>query len=318
MAKALKNNLDKIISDRANCIVAIGIFDALHRGHIKVLETAKELALKENAKLYVLTFYPHPSKVLSKDKKSSLIYDLDTRLELLSAFGVDCVFVKDFTLEFANLSPDEFLQFILNKFPNIKGIVTGDNFRFGKNASADTSWLALKAEDFGIRTIAVKGEIDDDMYVSSTRLRRLLKEGRMQEFEKLCLRAYFAIGNVVSGKHLGSKIGFPTLNLNLKGECLPAFGVYVSRLTNLDTNLSYEGVSNYGSCPTIGDSQNAVLETNLFAKDIDFGENTPIKVELLKHLRGEKKFDSLDELKSQISLDKQRAIEYFKSKQNKF
>ena len=304
-------NLDEFSIDSSACVVAIGVFDALHRGHLKVIESAKELASKLDAKVYVLTFFPHPSKVLSKEKKSQLIYGLDTRLKLLWSLGVDCIFVKDFTADFAALSPDEFLLYIMRKFPNLKGIVTGDNFRFGKNAGADTDWLAAKSEDFGFKSIAVKGEIDDDMYVSSTRLRRLLGEGRMEEFARLCSRPYFAMGKVVPGKHLGAKLGFPTLNLNLSGECLPPFGVYVSRLENLDTGISYKGVSNYGNCPSVGGGVAAVLETNLFSDSINFGKGTPIKVELLKFLRGERKFPNLDELKNQINIDKNEALAYF-------
>lgn len=311
MAQAFEQRLDEVSADAAACVLAIGVFDALHRGHLKVVESARSLALKFGAKLYVLTFFPHPCKVLSAEGKSSLIYGLDTRVGLLASLGVDRVFVKDFTREFASLSPEEFLLYILKKFPNLKGIVTGDNFRFGKNASADTSWLAAKAPDYGFEALAVKGEIDDDMYVSSTRLRRLLREGRMEEFARLCSRPYFAMGKVVEGKHLGEKLGFPTLNLDLSGECLPPFGVYVSRLENLGSGGIYEGVSNYGLCPTAGALPRAVLETNLLSGEVDFGEGTPVKVELLKFLRGESKFASLEDLKRQINIDKNGAISYF-------
>ena len=311
MAQALENRLDEVSADEADCVLAIGVFDALHRGHLKVVESARRLALKFGAKLYVLTFFPHPSKVLSKEGKSSLIYGLDTRIKLLVSLGVDKVFVKDFTPEFACLSPEEFLLYILRKFPNLRGIVTGDNFRFGRNAGADTSWLAAKSADYGFEALAVGGELDDDMYVSSTRLRRLLREGRMEEFARLCSRPYFAIGKVESGKHLGAKLGFPTLNLDLSGECLPPFGVYVSRLENLDSGGIYEGVSNYGFCPTVGGVDRAVLETNLLSDKVDFGSGTLVKVELLKFLRGERKFASLDGLKRQINIDKNGAISYF-------
>lgn len=311
MAQAFEQRLDEVSADAAACVLAIGVFDALHRGHLKVVERARELALKFGAKLYVLTFFPHPSKVLSREGKSFLIYGLDTRVGLLASLGVDGVFVKDFTREFANLSPEEFLLYILKKFPNLKGIVTGDNFRFGRNASADTSWLAAKSADYGFEALAVKGEIDDDMYVSSTRLRRLLREGRMEEFARLCSRPYFAIGKVVEGKHLGAKLGFPTLNLDLSGECLPPFGAYVSRLENLNAGRLYEGVSNYGLCPTAGALPRAVLETNLLSGEVDFGAGTLVKVELLKFLRGERKFASLEDLKRQINIDKNGAISYF-------
>lgn len=316
MAQALENRLDEVSADEADCVLAIGVFDALHRGHLKVVESARRLALKFGAKLYVLTFFPHPSKVLSRDGKSSLIYGLDTRIKLLASLGVDKVFVKDFTREFACLSPEEFLLYILRKFPNLRGIVTGDNFRFGRNAGADTSWLAAKSVDYGFEALAVKGEIDDDMYVSSTRLRRLLREGRMEEFARLCSRPYFAMGRVVEGKHLGAKLGFPTLNLDLSGECLPPFGAYVSRLENLNTGRFYDGVSNYGLCPTAGALPRAVLETNLLSDKVDFGAGTLVKVELLKFLRGERKFASLDELKRQINIDKSGAISYFECLKN--
>lgn len=294
------------------CALAIGIFDAVHKGHQHVLNAAKDFAAKNGAKAFVLTFYPHPSKVLGGEKAGGcpLIYPADVRAELLLDFGMDGVFFKDFTPEFASKTPEEFFGFLMEKFPNLKCVATGENFRFGVRASADVKVLKELAGGSGVETISVCGVLDGGNFVSSTRLRKALQDGDMQSFYEMSGRNYFCRGRVEGGRKLGRTIGFPTLNLKAFGECKPKFGVYASRLQNLDTKEIFCGVSNVGVNPTVGECA-PVLETNTFDFP-DFGEGANIKVELLKFLRGEKKFASINELKAQIAVDKENANKFFR------
>lgn len=293
------------------CALAIGIFDAVHKGHQRVLSAAKDFAVQNGAKAFVLTFYPHPSKILGAKNLQGcpLIYPAGIRAELLLDFGMDGVFFKDFTPEFASKTPREFFDFLMEKFPNLKCVATGENFRFGFRASADVKVLKELAGERGVETISVCGVLDGGEFVSSTRLRKALREGDMQSFSEMSGRNYFCQGRVEDGRKLGRTIGFPTLNLKVSGECMPKFGVYASRLRNLDTNEIFCGVSNLGVNPTVGECS-PVLETNTFNVP-DFGTGANIKVELLKFLRAEEKFASIDELKAQIAVDKEIAKKSF-------
>ncbi|MBO6101894.1 MAG: riboflavin biosynthesis protein RibF [Opitutales bacterium] len=292
------------------CALAVGIFDALHLGHALVLREAIKFARERSAKAFALTFYPHPAKVLQKKGEfCGLIYPPEIREKLLLGFGLDGVFFKKFDSAFAGESPEAFANFLREKFPNIAGIITGENFRFGAGAKADVNWLRQNARKFGFEARYASGAISDGEYISSTRLRKALVSGDMRAFERLAGRAYFCAGQVSSGKRLGAELGFPTLNLLWSPECRPPFGAYASRLENLKTGEVFGGVSNYGVNPTVGASS-PILETNLF-KTPSFGAGAEIRVELLEFLRPEKKFSGLDELKEAIAADMLRAAEFF-------
>ncbi|MBR4598162.1 MAG: riboflavin biosynthesis protein RibF [Opitutales bacterium] len=303
-------NFDFGAACKEKCVVAIGIFDAVHKGHALVLKTAKEAAARFGAKAFALTFYPHPSKVLpARGGDCALIYTPQTRAELLRQCGADAVFFKDFTPEFAAMPPRDFFVALLKKFPNLKCVVTGENFRFGAKAAADVSSLKKLAAECGVETMAVGGVLQGGEFVSSTRLRAALRRGDMGSFLEMSGRNYFCAGKIECGGRLGRKIGFPTLNLKPAAECLPAFGAYAARLENTDTGEVFEGVANFGTKPTVGGSA-PVLETNLF-RTPNFGEGANVKVELLKFLRGEEKFGSVEELKAQIQKDKAAATKFF-------
>lgn len=292
------------------CVVAIGIFDAVHLGHRKVLREALAFAHEKLAKLFVFTFYPHPAKVIARaGNTGDLIYTPEIREKLLLEVGVDRVFFKNFNLDFASKSPEDFILYLREKFPNMTGVITGENFKFGKKASADVKWLRENCQKFGFEARAASGVLQDGEFVSSSRLRLALREGDMQKFRDMASRPYFCEGEVVGGKHLGRTIGFPTLNLKWNPECKLPYGSYASILTNLQNGEKFYGVSNYGINPTV---ENAfpLLETNLFETP-DFSEGAKIKVELLHFIRKEIKFSSLSELKLKIAEDKQRAIAYF-------
>lgn len=303
-------NLDELAADKSACVLAIGIFDAVHRGHAKLLAKAKNLAKKMDASLYVLTFFPHPEIFLKgHESASKLIYSLSVRAQLLASLGVDKVFVKSFEDSFASMDADVFALYLKNKFPELKALVTGENFRFGKNASGSAKWLTENSANYGFEFFAVSGEREGGEFVSSTRLRAALRQGDMGQFKLLAGRPYFMQGAISSGRGLGRTLGFPTLNLFWNEPCNPPYGVYAVNFINLDTNKNYKGVANYGVNPSVEMSE-PVLETNLF-EPVDFGAGTNCRVELLKFFRKEMRFASLEELKAQMQTDKKSAKDFF-------
>lgn len=302
-------SLDNIEVFQEPCVLAIGMFDGLHIGHRQVIGKANELAKKYDAKLSVLTFSPHPSRVVNMGRPpAELLFQQDVRAKLFKEAGVEFVFVKNFDIEFAGKSSDEFETYLKSKFPNLKGIVTGENFVYGKQAKGNPQTLADMAKRCGWEYSAVNGVyLEDGRRMSSSLMREALKSGDLALFEKIAGRAYIAQGVVSSGKKLGRTIGFPTLNLKWNPECKAPFGVYAVEL--FFENKKYLGVANYGVNPTVAETS-PVLETNLF-ENVDFGEGSYIEVALKKFIRAEKKFANIEELKSQIAKDKLTAKDYF-------
>lgn len=302
--------LDDIDNYPHPCVLAIGMFDGLHGGHMCVLEAAREMAAECGAKLGILTFSPHPSKVVDMGRPPvRMLFPSDVRAEMFADAGADAVFVKNFDKTFAERTCENFGDFLKSKFPQLRGIATGENFRYGHGAKGDADTLAETAKANGWKYAAVKSEhLPDRRRKSSSLMRDALESGDLELFGKIAGRPYSARGRVAGGKKLGRTIGFPTLNIKWNPDCKPPFGVYAAILHANGT--SYKGVANYGLNPTVDDIAEPVLETNLFGS-VDFGEGAKISVDFLKFLRPEMKFSSLDELKSQIKKDKSAAAEYF-------
>lgn len=306
-------SLDEIENYAYPCVLAIGMFDGLHKGHAQVVAKAREIAARRNARPCVLTFSPHPSKVVDMGRPPvKMLFPRKIRAKMFAEAGVDAVFIKKFDLPFAGKTSQSFEEFLKEKFPHLVGIVTGENFVYGRGAEGDAKTLAETATRNGWEYAAIKGVyLPDARRMSSSLMRKALSAGDLQLFKNIADRNYTARGTVSDGKKLGRTIGFPTLNLKWNPDCKPPFGVYAVRLTH--NGRQYKGVANFGINPTVDDSTETVLETNLF-ETVKFGAGEEIAVEFLKFIRPEKKFDSLDALKAQIARDKQAAAEYFASK----
>ena len=301
-------NLDSGTVFKRPCVLAVGIFDGMHIGHMRVVKNARRLAEKFGAIPCVLTFSPHPSHVIPMHKGSvKMIYDGLLRAETFRRSGVSLVFVKRFDRRFAAMSPESFAKMLRRVFPNLRGIVTGFNFVFGRGAEGDVSTLRELSEKFGWAYISVGGIFRNGERVSSTRLRNALSAGDMATYAKLAGCPYMAFGNIVGGRKIGRKIGFPTLNLPWAPECKPPYGVYAVVLER--GNRLYKGVANYGVSPTFGKTEPSI-ETNLF-EPVCFGKGSKVKVSLLKFLRPEERFESVEELKERISKDKEAARAFF-------
>ncbi|MFX3674059.1 MAG: riboflavin biosynthesis protein RibF [Paenisporosarcina sp.] len=288
--------------------LAIGFFDGIHLGHQAVIENARQIGNKYGIKTAVMTFDPHPSIVLGKrNEQVFYITPLLQKLELLETMEVDTVFVVRFTSDFAQLTPEEFIQkFIINL--GVKHVTAGFDFTFGALGSGTMDVMkSLANNDFTVNV--VKKKSDQVEKISSTRIRSELKAGNMDKARSLLGRPFQIPGVVVHGDKRGRLIGFPTANIQASEESfIPATGVYAVRM--LVQNEWIDGVCNVGYKPTFNnpDAKKLTIEVHLFDFDKNiYGEE--VFVDWYKRIRDERKFDGIEALKEQIEKDKLTAIE---------
>ncbi|MBO5255129.1 MAG: riboflavin biosynthesis protein RibF [Opitutales bacterium] len=296
-------NLDNLGTFDRNCVIAIGMFDGIHKGHQKVIAKAKSLAKKYNAVPCVLTFTPHPSKVINMGREPvEMLCTSIQRVQMFKDVGIKKIFVKKFTKQFAKMSPLHFAELLKQKFPNLKGIVTGYNFLFGKNASGNTETLRELADVNGWEYSAVDGVfLSDGRRISSSEMRKAVHSGNLDEYKLLKGDYYTCFGNIKRGKRLGRTIGFPTLNLPWNPDCKLPYGAYIVELIRCKTGEIFKGIASYGTSPTIGETE-PLLEIHLF-KNVKWGAPSKVVVKLKKFLRPQKKFDSLEALIEQLHKD---------------
>jgi|TARA_X000000368_G_scaffold77484_1_gene57811 riboflavin kinase/FMN adenylyltransferase len=312
-----------------NISIAIGNFDGIHQGHVKLLETAKLNALENNLAFGVVTFDPHPRDFFSSGNSSFKLLDALEKENLLREIGVNYLIIIEFNEELKNCSANDFLSKILNETFKVTKMFAGSNFRFGKNREGTIEGNRNFASKLGLEIIAVdlkqthsiKGK--ELEIISSQTIRKLIQDGQLNIANSLLGRNWCITGVVEQGKQQGREIGFPTANLDIKKFLKPPLGVYVTRLKITDqkeletSNDWLPSISNIGTRPTVsGDSINLethVIDLNNENLDINlYGKR--IKVELLEFLRSETKFNSLSELKKQIELDTKMAYDFHKLK----
>ena len=280
--------------------VTIGNFDGVHCGHQQLFATVVARAKKNNGTSVAITFDPHPLQVLLPGG-IKLISNCEQKAELIEAAGIDVLIVIPFTKEFAKTTADTFVQDFLIDTLHIKELVVGYDYAFGKGRSGNIEFLQQQGKRYGFPVTVVDALFTGDQLVSSTKIRELVKNGKMAAARELLGRNYQIRGTVQVGKQRGSKlIGFPTANLKFNEEDLvPLHGVYVVQV--IYAGRCYGGVLNIGYNPTFGEDL-LVAETHIF----DFNEDIygqPIRINLLKFLRGEVKFDGVKELSGQIADD---------------
>ncbi len=290
-------------------VITLGAFDGIHLGHQALISKTFELAQELKAQPALVTFDPHPRKVIQPHLDLKLLTPLEEKLELLKKRGLPEVIIIPFTKALAELSPDLFVEKYLIDYLNIKGIVIGFNFRFGRNRTGDPELLKKLGTLYGFQVEVVPAVIIDGKKVSSTMIRELLKRGEVEEANKLLGRPYTLIGPVIKGKGRGRVLGFPTANLMIPPEkLLPAPGVYA--VWALVGEKKYPGAMNIGLKPTFGDKELSV-EVHLldFLPNCNLYQQT-LKIELIKFIRSEQKFHSTEALVNQIQKDCQRVREY--------
>jgi len=289
-------------------VLALGNFDGLHRGHMKVVERVTRTAAERMATPVLLTFDPHPTRVVRPDKAPPLLMTLDQKLEALQRAGMQGVAVVRFTPEIAGWDPETFVRVVLVEWLHVAEVWVGANFLFGHDRSGNFSLLRLLGARYGFRAEKIDPVRYKEFVVSSTRARRLVSEGRVDEAGALLGRHYFLDGVIVHGLQRGRLLGFPTANLETRNELLPPNGVYAT-LAHLD-GVVYPAVTNVGVRPTFHQPSATVIETHLLDVDRDlYGQ--PMRVSFLQRIRDERTFDGVEALKAQIAADISRARALF-------
>lgn len=286
--------------------VALGLFDGVHLGHRKVIETAA--LYRGRMKITVLTFTMEHHRPRKKSKHKDIL-SIDSRLKRMEQLPVDRVVVPDFD-RIRSLSPAQFVQEILIDKLHAKVVCCGQDYRFGKDAAGNVELLEQLCKPAGVRVIIVPPKMDQKQPVSSTRIRSCLLEGDIPTVNRLLGYPYFVEGEVIYGKQLGRTIRCPTINQALSEQlCLPRFGVYIS--TTCVDGVEYPSITNIGRKPTIEGERTPLAETHVIGINrFMYGE--VLRVSLYKFIRKEEKFNSIAELSHYIQKDIQTARIYFK------
>lgn len=295
------------IDDRAplppplrGAIVAMGNFDGFHRGHQAVVARAVEWARAEGRPAIVATFDPHPVLLFNPDAEPFRLTTLDQRQRLFGAAGAQAMLVFRFDRAFAARGPQQFVDYLIHHI-GAAGVVTGEDFTFGKGRGGTIASLAALGGPLGLRSDAVAPIRDESgEVVSSSRVRAALRAGDCALATRLLTRPFAIEGTVVHGDKFGRKLDFPTANLDLGDYARPAYGIYAAR-GRLPGGLVVDGAANLGIRPMI-DPPKELLEPHFFDFSGDLYGQT-IEVELIERLRGEAKFDSFEALKAQIAAD---------------
>lgn len=296
----LKTEYDRPIA------VALGFFDCIHIGHRLLVNTAREYSASHGGTESALfTFNNDPSKFLGREKQ---IYSFEERACALTDLGLDVLISTEFDENFAALSPIEFLDMLTAKL-NIKAMITGKDYTFGKLAKGDVAFMKSYCESKGIEVITVNFEERDGRKISTTDMKNLVMSGKIDSLNSLLSEPYFMIGKVVHARRVGTKLGFPTANIVISDNKLTlADGVYATVLS-ID-GKDYPSMTNVGAKPTFG-IESASIETYVLDFDGDIYDKT-VKLSYITRLRDVQKFSSADALKSQLNCDTERVRELLK------
>lgn len=293
-------------------VITIGNFDGVHLGHQRILQFLANKAEELDLASLVLTFSPHPEKILG-GARIKMLQTLDQRLEEIEKFSIQTVLVVSFDENFSSLSSQEFIQKILVNILRAKVVIVGENFQFGKNREGDISLLNHLASRYNFQVFSIPSVTKENMVVSSSMIRSLLQEGKIEKTNLLLGRSYEIDGKVIKGKSIGKSLGFPTANIQTENEIVPS-GVFI---TSVGINAkTFPSLTNIGICPTFS-QQEANIESYIINFDQDlYGEK--IKINFFKKIRDEMKFATPEELSSQIKKDLEAAKAYFKGTGNFF
>lgn len=287
-------------------VCTIGNFDGVHRGHQEIIKTVKQIADYSDLKSLIITFYPHPKKVVSPQTFKCSILNLETKIYLLKQQEVDYILVIDFNESFYKKTPQEFMNFLKERL-RCKKLIVGKDWRFGFKKEGDINVAKEYGKKIMIDVLAIDDILIDGERISSTKIRQLLSEGQIKKAVTLLGRDYFLRERIVKGNQIGRDIGFPTLNLKPEEDLCLKKGVYAG-ITQIN-GKNFPSVINFGYRPTV-DGKNLFLESHILA---DFKEkieeNTMVNLYFVEYIREEKKFDSIEKLKSQIKDDILKAKE---------
>jgi riboflavin kinase/FMN adenylyltransferase len=280
-------------------IVALGNFDGLHRGHLQLLEQVRRRAGERGGTAAALIFDPHPPRVLRPDKAPPLLMTLDQKLQGFQRAGLHGVAVVRFTRELSQWEPEAFVETVLIDWLKVSEVWAGANFLFGRDRAGTFTLLRTLGEDRGFRAQQIEPVRFKDFVISSTRIRHLLAEGRVDEAGSLLGHHYFIDGTVVRGDGRGRTLGFPTANLDTANELVPPRGIYATIATVGEVH--HASVTSIGIRPTFGDGP-LTIETHLLDGPLDLYGAT-MRLSFVSRLRDERRFDDVDALKAAIAAD---------------
>lgn len=289
-------------------VLALGNFDGLHRGHLKIVERVRRGAAEHGGTPMAMTFDPHPSRVVRPDKAPPLLMTKAQRLEALGRAGISAVAVVRFTPEVSRWDPETFVRTVLVEWLRVSEVWVGANFLFGHDRSGNFSTLRTLGQRHGFRADKIDPVRYKEFVVSSTRVRRLVAEGRADEAGALLGHQFYIDGVVVEGKRRGRELGFPTANLKTENELIPPNGVYATTVT-ID-GIVHPSITNIGVRPTFGDSKGTTIEAYVLGYSGDlYGQQ--VRLGFVQRLRDERKFEDVDALKAQMEADRRRAERLF-------
>jgi len=297
------------------CALTIGNFDGVHRAHRRLLRTTLEAAGDSGLRPAVLMFDPHPSCVVAPERAPRLLTSIEERCDLIRREGIENVLVQPFTTELARFTPEEFATQFLRDGLGAKCVIVGENFRFGCKQAGDTQMLRNLGAQLGFEVRLIEIVRWRGRRVSSGEVRKLVAMGEVGIAGRLLERPYAISGEIVTGHGIGSKQTVPTLNLRTEAQVIPARGVYITWTKDLDGTRLWNSITNIGYRPTFGETcgTDNTLSIETFLLD-PFDGATPerIRLEFLRRVRDERKFESPEALKAQILRDVGRAKAYFR------
>lgn len=283
--------------------IALGSFDGLHKGHMTLINKVVDEAMADGVKSAVYTFKNHPLTVAKPELTPKLLMDNKQKIHLLKAEGVDVTIFISFTMEYMQTEAEAFIKMLIRDY-NCKGFVVGFNFKYGYLNKGNVETLKVMAEELGFKLFIMDAALSQDDIISSTRIRNLIAKGYLKEANDLLYEPFMLRGNVIGGKKLGRKIGFPTANMTYDDKyLLPKTGVYYTNI--MVDGILHRGISSVGFNPTV-EGKELSIETHI----LDFNEEIygkEVKVYFIEYMRDEEKYDSLDGLVAQLKKDEQAA-----------
>lgn len=294
-----------------NPVLTTGTFDGVHYGHQKIIDRLQSVASKSHGETVLLTFHPHPRMVLFPDDEGlKLLSTREEKIKRLEEAGLDHLIIYPFSRKFSRLSATEYVRDLLVNKIGVKTLVIGYDHQFGRNREGNFQQLEELGEVYDFALEEIPAQELDDVKISSTKIRKALFEGDVRTASKYLGHQYKVSGIVVKGRQIGREIGFPTANISVQDryKLIPGNGVYAV-LVKVNKQR-HQGMLNIGFRPTVGGLLKPTMEVNIFEFNEDIYGNF-IGIEFVKRLRDEIKFDSVDELKRQLELDKIQALNAF-------
>lgn len=299
--------IDDIVYDRKS-VVTVGTFDGVHQGHLRIIEKLNSIKEAKGLRSVVVTFEPHPQLVLrNRTKDIRILTTLDEKLEILKDKGIDLVYVINFTKEFSETKAEDFYKNYLVDKIGMTHLVLGYDHMFGKNREGNFDSLRSISEEYDFTVDKVEEFRLEGEHLSSTVIRGLIESGKMEKVRELLGRNYSIEGKVIEGKKLGTGLGYPTANIEISSEykLIPKTGIYAVETDR--AGIKNYGMMSIGKNPTVSNDDTLKLEVNIFDFDEKiYGEK--IRINFISYLRDEEKFETLDELKKQMSLDRENSL----------